>query len=292
VSAGICPERPVTTEPNKGNVALVTGAGRGIGKALALGFAAADYRAVVIARTASEIADTAEEIKGRGGEALAICADVSELNDVRRVAATLEERFGRLDVLVNNAALRMNHLGKRDSYTIPFEKLSIDDWDRAIRVNLRGPFLCIKELLPLLQRAGRASIINVSAGGGKRGMPGRSPYCASKFGLEGLTQCLAIEFRAFNIAVNTISPGAHSILTDREKIDALKQDPAAVYMRPEMMIPPTLFLAKQDGSGTSGQHVDALQWNLDNGLGNLETWRAQIPSDQRGAGRFDGDQDL
>jgi NAD(P)-dependent dehydrogenase (short-subunit alcohol dehydrogenase family) len=263
---------------DKPKVALITGAGRGIGKALALGLAGARYRVVLVARTADEIASAADEARQTGGEALAIPADVSDLNDVRRIAATIEERFGRLDVLVNNAALRMNHLGKQDSYTIPFENLSVDDWDRTIRVNLRGPFLCIKELLPLLQRSGGASIVNVSAGGGKRGMAGRTPYCASKFGLEGLTQCLAIEFRAFNIAVNTISPGAYSILTDREKSDALKRNPATLYMRPEMMVPPVLFLAQQDAGGVSGQHIDALQWILDKGQGNEETWRASVPS--------------
>ena len=260
-------------------VALVTGAGRGIGKALALGLAGVNYRVVLVARTGHEIDSTADEVRQAGGEGLAISADVSDLNDVRRVAATVDERFGRLDVLVNNAALRMNHLGNQDSYTIAFERLSIDDWDRTMRVNLRGPFLCIKELLPLLRRGGRASIVNVSAGGGKRGMAGRSPYCASKFGLEGLTQCLAIEFRAFNIAVNTISPGAHSILTDQEKIDSLKRNPETVYMRPEMMVPPVLFLARQDAGGVSGQHIDAFQWILDHGRGDEDTWRVRIPSD-------------
>lgn len=263
-------------ESNISKVALVTGAGRGIGKALALGLAGAGYSVVLVARTATEIDAVAAAAKQAGGEALAIRADVSEWNDVERVAATIDERFGRLEVLINNAALRMNHLGSQSSYTIPFEKLSVEDWDRALRVNLRGPFLCIKAVLPLMRRAGCASIVNVSAGGGKRGMAGRSPYCASKFGLEGLTQCLAIEFRAFNIAVNTISPGAHSILTDQEKIDALKRNPETVYMRPEMMVPPVLFLTRQDAGGVSGQHIDAFQWILDHGEGDLESWRVRV----------------
>ncbi len=266
----------MNTKRSQKRVALITGAGRGIGKAIALGLAREGCDIAVISRTADEIADTAREAREMGGEAIAIRADVAELNDVRRIAGRIEECFGYLDVLVNNAALRMNHLGNQDSYTIPFSKLSIEDWDRAIRVNLRGPFLCIKELLPFMQKAGSASIINVSAGGGKRGMAGRTPYCASKFGLEGLTQCLAIEFRDFNIAVNSISPGAHSILTDREKLAHLKRAPEAVYMRPEMMVPPALFLARQNGAGITGQHIDALEWITQNGYGDKDAWRVRV----------------
>src|SRR6185312_801253 len=125
----------------------------------------------------------------------AIEADVSRLTDVRSMAEQVRHSFGSLDVLLNNAALRMNQLGKKDSYYIPFVDLSLDDWDAAMNVNLRGAFLCVKECLPLIRNNGAGSIINISAGGGKRGMAGRVPYCASKFGLEALTQCLALEFQ-------------------------------------------------------------------------------------------------
>lgn len=257
-----------------GKVALITGAGRGIGKALALGFAREGAHVIVISRTLADIEATAFEARATGGEALAIRADVSNWDDVQRMAGEVSKRFGRLDILVNNAALRMNHLGKKDSYYIPFANLTIADWDAAINVNLRGPFLCIKECLPLIRQSGSGSIINISAGGGKRGMAGRVPYCASKFGLEALTQCLALEFQADDIAVNSLSPGKHSILTDQEKIDHLKENPELIFMRPEMMVPPTLFLALQNGRGTTGQHIDALQWVCQNNYGGIEDWRA------------------
>jgi NAD(P)-dependent dehydrogenase (short-subunit alcohol dehydrogenase family) len=192
------------------------------------------------------------------------------------MANQVRNRFGRLDVLVNNAAWRMNQLGKKDSYYIPFENLSIDDWDAAMSVNLRGPFLCIKECLPLMRQSDAGSIINISAGGGKRGMAGRVPYCASKFGLEALTQYLALEFQAYNIAVNSLSPGKHSILTDQEKIDQLKENPELVFMRPEMMVPPALFLASQNGQGTTGQHIEAWQWVSQNNYGGVEDWRVRM----------------
>jgi len=259
-----------------GKVALVTGAGRGIGKALALAFAREGADIVAVSRTKDEIDATAREVEALGRAALVLPADVSREADVAAVGAAVGKRFGRLDVLVNNAALRMNHLGRRDSYLIRLDDLSIDDWDRTIAVNLRGPFLCTKIFLPLLKKAGVASIINISAGGGKRGMPGRLPYCASKFGLEGMTQSLAAELKEFNIAVNSLSPGAISVLTDPEKIDELKKNPAALFMRPEIMAPPAMFLARQDGAGVTGTHVEALEWIRDNGFGDIDDWKARI----------------
>ena len=259
-----------------GRIVLVTGAGRGIGKALAIGFAKAGAHVVVVSRTLTEIEATALEVQGAGAQALVINADISDPHDVRRIAHQVGNRFGRLDVLVNNAALRMNQLGKKDNYYIPFVDLSLDDWDTAMNVNLRGPFLCIKECLPLMRNNAEGSVINISAGGGKRGMAGRVPYCASKFGLEALTQCLALEFQAYNIAVNSLSPGKHSILTDQEKLDQLKENPDLIFMRPEMMVPPALFLASQNSQGTTGQHIEAFQWVSQNNHGGIEDWRVRI----------------
>jgi 3-oxoacyl-[acyl-carrier protein] reductase len=152
-----------------------------------------------------------------GRKALALEADVSQEHDVRRIADEISNWLGRLDVVINNAALRMIHIGNRDSFLVRVSEITIEDWDNVIATNLSGPFLVIKICLPLLAKAGIASIINISAGGGKRGAAGRVPYCASKFGLEGLTQSLAEELRPLNIAVNSLSPGRLSILTDAAK---------------------------------------------------------------------------
>lgn len=259
-----------------GKIALVTGAGRGIGRALALGFANAGAHLVLVSRTLTEIEATARESQAVGSQALAIRADVSQPDDVRRMVETVADRFGHLDILINNAALRMNQLGDKSSYYIPFMNLTLGDWDAAINVNLRGPFLCIKECLPLMQRSGAGTIINISAGGGKKGMPGRVPYCASKFGLEALTQCLAQEFEPYNITVNSLSPGKHSILTDPEKLAQLKENPELIFLRPEIMLPPALFLAAQDGRGVTGQHIEATDWIAENNHGAVENWRARI----------------
>jgi 3-oxoacyl-[acyl-carrier protein] reductase len=260
----------------QGKVALVTGAGRGIGKAIALAFAREGADIVAVSRTKKEIDATAREVKALDRDALALTADVSRADAIAAVAQEVDRRFGRLDILVNNAALRMIHLGRRDSYLIPLSELSVEDWDRTIAVNLRGPFLCAKFFLPLLRQAGAASILNISAGGGRRGMPGRLPYCASKFGLEGMTQSLAAELKPFNIAVNSLSPGAISILTDVEKVEELKKNPDQLFMRAEIMGPPAIFLARQDAGGVTGTHIEALQWIRDNHLGDVEDWRAKL----------------
>jgi NAD(P)-dependent dehydrogenase (short-subunit alcohol dehydrogenase family) len=259
-----------------GKITLVTGAGRGIGKAIALGFAKAGAHVIVVSRTRNEIEATAREARSVSNQSLAITADISQPLEVRTIADQVRDRFGRLDVLVNNAALRMNQLGNKDSYYIPFVDLSLDDWDAAMNVNLRGAFLCVKECLPLMRNNVAGSVINISAGGGKRGMAGRVPYCASKFGLEALTQCLALEFQAYNIAVNSLSPGKHSILTDQEKVYQLKENPELIFMRPEMMVPPALFLASQNSQGTTGQHIEAFQWVSQNNYGGIEDWRVRI----------------
>jgi NAD(P)-dependent dehydrogenase (short-subunit alcohol dehydrogenase family) len=258
----------------KGKIAVITGAGRGIGRAIARGFAREGADVVLLSRTLGEVEATARLAREYGRKAIAICADVSVVDDVEKAARTTADRFGRVDVLVNNAALRMNYLGDKNSYFIPFTDLTIEDWDRTIAVNLRGPFLCVKKFLPLMQRGNGASIINISAGAGKKGMAGRSPYCASKFGLEGLTQSLAVEFKTLNIVVNSLSPGTHSILTDEAKREVLIQRPETLYMKPEIMVPPALFLAAQDGSGITGEHFEAFAWCEANGYGGTDTWRA------------------
>jgi NAD(P)-dependent dehydrogenase (short-subunit alcohol dehydrogenase family) len=259
-----------------GKIALVTGAGRGIGKAIAIGFADSGADIIAVSRTLPEIEETVRTVNVAGRRGLAIRADVSRFEDVERIAQQVRSHFGRLDILVNNAALRMNYLGTKDSYYIPFVDLTVDDWDSTIKVNLRGPFLCIRELLPLIRTNSAGSIINISAGGGKRGMAGRAPYCASKFGLEGLTQSLALEFGGLNIAVNALSPGKHSILTDQAKREQLGLSPAAFFMKPEMMVPPAIFLALQDGHGTTGRHIEALDWVMQNGHGGIEEWKARV----------------
>jgi 3-oxoacyl-[acyl-carrier protein] reductase len=249
----------------KDRVAVITGAGRGIGPALASAFAAEGAQVVAVSCTKAELESL--------GVPNRVC-NVADAGQVTDLADWLEQQHGRVDVLVNNGGLRMIHVGSRGGYKTSVEELPIEDWDRMLAVNLRGPFLTCKLLLPLLRRAGRASVINISAGGGAAGEPGRAPYCASKFGLEALTQCLAAEWRPYNIAVNSLAPGV-SVLTDEIKREMRRKDPSLKHASPDMMAPPALFLAQQDASGVTGQRIVAWDWLREHDLGGWERWLAE-----------------
>jgi len=256
-----------------GRIALVTGAGRGIGRSLAHGLAQAGAVVVGISRSEAEVSAVADEIGARGGRAEARRCDVADEEQVAALMSWLGERFGRLDVLVNNAALRMIHVGSPTSYLTTVDELTIPDWDRMLAVNLRGPFLTCKLALPLLRLASRASVINISAGGGADGQPGRAPYCVSKFGLEALTQCVSAEWKADNIAVNSLAPGV-SVLTDELKNELRRQNPSLRHARPDMMVPALLFLANARATDFTGHRIVAWEWLQSNGLGGWEHWTA------------------
>lgn len=253
-------------------IAVITGAGRGIGRALALGFAREGAEVVAVSRTLAEVEAVATEVRAAGGRAVARQVDVSDEGDVAALAAWLEREHGRLHVVVNNAALRMIHVGGPHAaypYRVPFLDLRVDEWDAMVRVNLRGPFLVCRLLGRLLAEAGRdggAAVVNVSAGAGIRGEAGRAPYSATKFALEGLTQSLAAEWTGLNIAVNTLEPGV-SVLTDDLKRDRRANGRGLRFAGPEVMVPAAVFLATQDASGVTGRHVNAWAWLEERGLG-------------------------
>lgn len=233
----------------------------------------------MVSRTERDLAAVADEIARAGGRATAHRADAARERDVAALADRVEREHGRLHVLVNCAALQMDDIaGPRPvyPYRVPFLELPIADWDRMVAVNLRGPFLTCRLLGPLLRVAGArdgAAVVNVSAGAGIRGQAGRVPYSASKFGLEGLSQALAAEWRELNVAVNTIEPGV-SVLTDDVKRGLVASGARVRFARPELMVPPALFLAAQDASGVTGTHVNALDWLAEHGLGGFERWAA------------------
>lgn len=183
-----------------GKVALVTGAGSGIGKTVASAMAAAGARVAVLDIESDWANLVTTEIKREGGEAIAICADVSSKDEVSAGVQACANRWGRLDVLVNNAAI----MGDRQDLLVDVEEA---DWDRVMAVNLKGPFLCIQAAAPLLRSSGGGSIVNVTSIGGRLGYPGRGAYGASKAALENLTMQAAVELGPWNIRVNSVSPG-------------------------------------------------------------------------------------
>lgn len=182
----------------KDKVAFVTGASQGIGRATSLALAAAGANVVVTARSADKLALLATEIKEAGGESFALPMDVGDAATVKNVFQHALENFGRLDILVNNAAITRDTLALR---------MKIEDWDAVLRTNLTGALLCTQQALGamLKQRSGR--IINVTSIVAQTGNAGQVNYVASKAGLIGLTRALAIEVASRNITVNAVAPG-------------------------------------------------------------------------------------
>jgi meso-butanediol dehydrogenase / (S,S)-butanediol dehydrogenase / diacetyl reductase len=183
----------------EGKVAIVTGAGRGIGRAIARKFAAEGAAVVVAARSATEIQKVAEEIQSVGGRALASAADVSREADCEKIVRESRRAFGGVDILVNNAGVY--------GPVQPIEKVDPREWDRVIAVNLRGPFLLSRLLLAEMYERGSGSILNVTSIAAKAAFPLNGAYAASKAGLIGLTHTLAAEAARKGVRVNALSPG-------------------------------------------------------------------------------------
>lgn len=181
-----------------GKVALITGAARGIGKEIALRFSQAGAKVALNDIRVEELKKALEEIKDQGGEGIYIKADISKSDEVREMVKEVVDKLGVVDILVNNAAVT-----KIVSFLDTTEEL----WDRTLEINLKGAFLCTREVIPGMIKKGGGKIINMSSQSGQRGSPWHIAYSVSKFGIIGFTQCLAVEFGSYNIKVNALSPG-------------------------------------------------------------------------------------
>jgi 3-oxoacyl-[acyl-carrier protein] reductase len=190
--------------------ALVTGGGRGIGQGVALRLAKEGMRVAISARSADQLAET---VRLSGGEILAVTADVSKPDDVRAMVARVENQFGPIDLLINNAGI--------GGPLTPFLDASPDAWWKTLEVNLRGPYLCCREVLPgmIARRAGR--IINVASGAGTYPIPDMSAYVASKTALIRLSEQLAMEMKPHGISVFPIRPGVVRTSMADEARDAI-----------------------------------------------------------------------
>jgi 3-oxoacyl-[acyl-carrier protein] reductase len=189
-----------TANPVAGQVAVITGAGRGIGAAIARKLAKLGATAVLCGRTQATLDSTARDIIDAGGKAEVVPCDVTVLHQLEYAAARVESTFGRLDILVNNAGVA----GFKD----PLHNLQPEDWDKILNTNLRGVFYAIRAFAPLMIRAYSGHIINISSLAGKNPLPNGAAYAASKWGLNGLTYSVAEEMRRHNIRVSVICPGS------------------------------------------------------------------------------------
>jgi NAD(P)-dependent dehydrogenase (short-subunit alcohol dehydrogenase family) len=231
----------------EGKVAMITGASQGLGRALALGYAKEGAQAVINARTEESIRPVAEEAESLGAEVLALAADVSKSADVERLVDAAVERFGRIDVLVNNAGL----LGPR----VAIEEYPEDEWRRVIDANLTGPFLVSKTVLPHIPEGG--SIVNVVSGVSIEGRAKWGAYSVSKFGVEGLTQILAAELKERGIRVNAVDPGG--MRTEMRAAAYPEEDPIT-RITPEENTDVFLYLASDESKGVTGERFKAQEF--------------------------------
>ena len=181
-----------------GRTVVVTGAGRGIGRAIALAGARAGATLVLASRTEEQLADVAREIASLGGAGLAVPVDVRKREDVERLVARAVEETGRIDAVVSNAGVFVWK---------PLEKLSEEEWDRVLETNLKATYLLAHAALPELKKS-RGRILNISSVHGTAGDANVVAHCAAKFGLIGLTKALSLELRPHGISVNAICPGS------------------------------------------------------------------------------------
>jgi 3-oxoacyl-[acyl-carrier protein] reductase len=210
-------------------VALVTGAGRGIGRAVALALAQADCRVILSARTEQQLAEAANAIRASGGDALVVPADLTRDEDIQRLTDTILKAWGEIDILVNNAGW-----GKR----APIIRGKIEDWDQTFRLNLRAPMILAKSFVPGMIEKGKGAVINIGSVSGKTGEADGAAYAASKFGLIGFTQSLYEEVREHGVKVSVILPG----FVDTPMIPPVKHLDRSKMIRAEDVADAVLFV--------------------------------------------------
>jgi 3-oxoacyl-[acyl-carrier protein] reductase len=232
----------------QGITALVTGGGRGIGRAIALAFAREGADVAVLARTTAEVERVAEEIRALGREGIALAADVAALAAVEAAVARLREQWARLDVLVNNAG------GGQERKSVA--EGSVELWVRTIEVNLFGTYLCSKAVLPWMIAGGGGKILNMGSGMGHDARGGNSSYSVAKAAVWMFTQSLAMEVWQHGIEVNEIVPGPVATSLTAGFMPAGAPPPFAESERiktPEEVAPLAVFLATQPKGGPTGQ---------------------------------------
>jgi 3-oxoacyl-[acyl-carrier protein] reductase len=222
-------------------IAVITGGGRGIGKAIARAYAREGAKLALCARTASELDQTVAEIRELKTDAEGWVCDVADESAVKAFISDAQKKFGRIDALVNNAGVMTR--------PVPMTELEVKKWDYTIAVNLRGPFLVTQAVLPIMMKQKSGSIINVSSSIGRSAYANFIAYATSKWGLEGFTQTLAAETRSSNIRVNSVEPGY--VATKLTGYHGSK---------PESVTDVFVYLASDEAKGITGKMLSSSGW--------------------------------
>ena len=238
-----------------GRVAIITGAGQGIGKVFAQAFARCGAIVVIAERNMSKAEIVAKDIVAAKGEALALETDVSDPESIARMVSAVEKNFGRVDILVNNAGI-FSTLDMR-----PFDQIPLEVWEQVLRVNVTGPFLCARAVLPAMRRAKWGRIVNMASGAVTMGRPNYLHYIASKGALAGMTGSMARELGADGITVNAILPGAtfteieRKTVSPEQKTRIVAQQCIPRPETPDDLVGTALFLASDASAFLTGQCI-------------------------------------
>ena len=253
----------------KGKTVLVTGGSSGIGKAIALAFAKEGADVAVSYRTSQQGArQVVQAIIGMGRKALAVNADVTNEEEVREMVETTIKEFGRIDVLVSNA-------GVTDQESQLIRDLRKEIWDHIVTTNLTGTFLCSKAVLLYMISWNHGNIIIISSGLGQPGLAtlhrffGAAAYIASKHGIEGFREALALEVEQYNINVNTLYPEAQ---VNTGFFDHLPEEDRAKLVDPRVICEPAIMLASQGKGGLTNESISARQWHKEHGTGVFDQY--------------------
>ena len=236
----------------KDKVALVTGSSQGIGRETALALSEAGAKVAVAARNEGNLAALVEEIAAKSGEAFAVKLDVADAEQIKAVFKAVLERFGKLDILVNNAAITRDGLAMR---------MKQEDWEVVLRTNLTGAHLCIQQALATMMRARAGRIINIASVVARTGNPGQANYVAAKAGLIGLTKAIAMEIASRNITVNAVAPGfietpMTDVLSDKVKEELKTRIPLGRMGTARDVAAAIVFLASDEAGYITGHVLD------------------------------------